>query len=140
MKPAALTLPTFYWMRRPVRVSRAGSPEKFPPTNGPGARCFGIRTRTRLEVYVGADGNFYNLLGELITNIPPPAVVATDTVTYVLDPDTGQLTTLSHRKAIRWEIQRGFQMHADGTFWDISHSNQPPVQVTRGQAVRQQGP
>jgi hypothetical protein len=108
-----------------------------PPSKQTGAALFWNSSTKRLEVYVAADGAFYDLAGNVLANITAPAVAgATVTTTYHVDTVTGQVVADDSLHAPRWQLKAGYQFDkTTGTFTQQASSNAPPVAATSSQAL-----
>lgn len=108
-----------------------------PPSKQNGAALFWNSSTKHLEVYVAADGAFYDLAGNVLANTAPPTVAgATVTTTYRIDTVTGQVVADDTLHAPRWQLKAGYQFDSTtGTFTQQTSSNAPPVSVTSAEAL-----
>jgi hypothetical protein len=132
MDPPLLLLDAETRARVAQRVSR-----EIAPSKQSGAALFWNSSTKRLEVYVAADGAFYDLAGNLLANITPPSVAgAAVTTTYRVDGVTGQVVADDSLHAPRWRVKAGYQFdNKTGTFTQQASSNAPPVAATSSEAL-----
>ena len=110
------------------------------PNKQTGAALFWNSETKRLEVYAASEGAFYDLTGNLLTNITPPTVAGAVVVqTFLVDPETGNVVTNQSVSAPGWHLKPGYQFNRQtGVFTYQATSNGPPVVVTGGQALQLQ--
>ena len=114
------------------RVAREVAPSKQN-----GAAVFWNNETKRLEIYVASEGAFYNLSGNLITNIVPPSIAGVAvSQRFAIDPDTGQVITKQSQQAPRWQLKAGYGFdRTTGHFTYQDGPNAAPVPVTREEAI-----
>jgi hypothetical protein len=110
---------------------------EVPPTKRGGAALFWNNQTKKLEIYVAAEGAFYNLAGNVITNIMPPTVAgAVVNRRLTIDADTGVIVTNESLGVPRWQLKSGYKFdRVTGQFTYQASSNAPPVKVTREEAI-----
>ncbi len=99
-----------------TRVAREVSPEKQG-----GAVLFFDQTAKRLEVYVPAEGTYYDLAGKIVSVIAPPKAEVTIGTRYRFDAETGQVIAEQTVKRPRHSLRKGYVFDTtDGQFYRLS--------------------
>lgn len=98
-----------------------------------GAALFFNADTKRLEVYVAAEGAFYDLQGKLLQTLPQPAsVTAVFEDAYYLEPDTGEVKSFKKAVYDRYVTKKGYELDSQtGQFIELSSG----LVVTREEAV-----
>ncbi len=110
---------------------------EVPPSKRCGAALFWNNQTKRLEIYVASEGSFYNLAGNLITNITPPAIAGAVVSRHLtIDSETGNILTNETQRVPRWRLKRGYRFdRVTGQFTYQAGTNAAPVAVSREEAL-----
>lgn len=99
-----------------ARVAREVTPEKQG-----GAVLYFEHTSKRLEIYVPAEGAYYDLAGKILLVISPPKAAVTIGTRYRFDAETGEVVAQQTVTRPRYTLRKGYVFDTtDGQFYRLS--------------------
>jgi len=114
------------------RVAREVTPSKQT-----GAALFWNSSTKHLEIYIASEGAYYDLAGNLLTNVAPEKLIgATITKRFRVDSLTGDVVVDESLHAPRWQLKKGYAFDkTSGTFTWVGNTNAAPAMVTKEEAL-----